>query len=278
MSTLHAWLKQFDGKNTPSDQEPVKQNDLLFLLEHVLNQNRAWIYAHSDYRISPEQLNQLEKNVNALKSGQPMAYIIGQQKFWDLNFKVNSHTLIPRPDTETLIEAVIELLEGTPPKHILDLGTGSGVLAIVLAHIYPKADVQASDKSAEALKVAKYNANFNYIKNIQFQQSDWFDAIIPNQYDLIISNPPYIAENDTHLNALKHEPIGALVADQNGLGDYIRITNTAKDFLTKDGLLIFEHGWQQQKAVQTIMLEAGFKNIGSRKDLAGHERVTFGFK
>ncbi len=278
MLTVGAWLKQLNSPKTPSDFNAIERNDLLLLLEHILNQNRAWIYAHSDYPLSTDQLTQLNKCVNALNAGQPMAYITGHQMFWSLNFKVNSHTLIPRPDSETLIETVIELLVNTTPKRILDLGTGSGVLAIVLAHTFPKADVLALDKSLQALAVAKYNAELNNIHNISFQQSDWFETIIPTQYDLIISNPPYIAEDDLHLKALKHEPIDALVADQNGLGDYIRITKTAKDFLKKNGLLIFEHGWQQQQAVQNIMLEAGFKKVDSRKDLAGHERVTFGYK
>ncbi|VAW44624.1 Peptide chain release factor N(5)-glutamine methyltransferase [hydrothermal vent metagenome] len=247
-------------------------------MEHLLQQNRAWIFAHPEHLLSSSQIEQLTQWLQALQSGQPLAYITGEQMFWDLNLKVNSHTLIPRPDTEILIETAIELLANNPPTQILDLGTGSGALALVLAKVFSKADVMAVDYSVEALAVAKNNARLNQISNIEFQQSDWFDGLKPSQFDLIVCNPPYIAADDSHLDALRHEPIKALIADQNGLGDYLRIIANAKDFLVKGGLLMFEHGWQQQQQVQSTLSHAGFKNIDSRKDLAGHDRITFAYK
>ena len=277
MQTIQAWLKT-SSQLTTTDNHPIKINDLRLLVEHLLQQNRTWIYAHLEHLLSSSQIEQLTQWLKALQAGQPLAYITGEQMFWDLKLKVNSHTLIPRPDTEILIETVIELLANNPPKRILDLGTGSGALALVLAKINPNADVLAVDSSDAALAVANNNARINKISNIKFQQSDWFDGISPCQFDLIVCNPPYIAADDTHLEDLQHEPIAALVADQNGLGDYLRIIAKAKDFLIQGGLLIFEHGWQQQQQVQATLSHAGFKNIDFRKDLAGHDRITFAYK
>ena len=277
MQTIQAW-QHTCSQLTTFDNQPISVNNLRLLVEHLLKQNRAWLFAHPEHQLSLSQIDQLNQWVAALQAGKPMAYITGKQMFWDLNLKVNSHTLIPRPDTEILIETVIELLAKNPPKRILDLGTGSGALALVLAKVFPNADVLAVDQSTEALAVALENAIHNHISNIEFQHSNWYAALSPCQFDLIVSNPPYIAADDSHLNALKHEPIEALVADQNGLGDYYRIIEGVNDFLTCGGLLVFEHGWQQQQQVQTTLLEAGFTNIGSRKDLAGHDRVTFAFK
>ncbi len=277
MQTIEVWLKN-QKQRTQLDEINLTNHDLQLLLEHLLGKNRAWIYTHPEYQLTPTQIDQLTIWLKALQKGKPMAYITEEKEFWNLIFKVNSHTLIPRPDSEILIETVIELHTNKPPQQILDLGTGSGALAIVLASIYPNSDVLAIDQSVEALAVAKHNSKLNQVNNVTFKQSDWFGALNSSQFNLIISNPPYIAANDSHMEALRHEPIDALVADQNGLENYIRITARAKDFLVDGGLLIFEHGWQQREQVQNIFKNAGFQNIGSRKDFAGNDRVTFAYK
>lgn len=277
MLSIQAWLKKNNQLNQ-SDLQPISSNELRLLLEHTLDKTRAWVYAHPEHLLTTNQITQLSLGTAALKAGKPLAYVTGEQMFWDLNLKVNTHTLIPRPDTELIIETVLEIGSNKEPRQILDLGTGSGALALVLAKLYPNSAVLAVDQSSEALAVASENAATHNIKNITFKQSNWFTALHSSQFDLIVSNPPYIADDDSHLNALQHEPTAALVADQNGLGDYIRISNAAREFMTPGGLLMFEHGWQQQQQVKRIMVEAGFKKIDSRKDLAGHDRVTFGFK
>lgn len=278
MQSIQNWL-QTNSQQSQKNKPHPHSDDLRLLLEHLLNKNRAWLFSHSDFQLNETQIKQLNEWVNALTKGQPMAYLTGHQMFWDLNLKVNQHTLIPRPDTEILIETAVDLLAKNYSGRILDLGTGSGAIALVLAQIYPQSQVLAVDQSLEALKVARHNADKYQISNVQFQQSNWFEAIpLTETFDLIVSNPPYIAANDEHLHALQHEPINALVADQNGLGDYIRITSKAMDYLTDGGLLMFEHGWQQKNQVQNTLSESGFKNIDSRKDLAGHDRVTFAYK
>lgn len=247
------------------------------MVGYLLGQDNAWLYAHQDHLLDEDQNRQLDHWLQQLIEGYPLAYITGQQLFWDLDLLVDSSTLIPRPDSETLIETAVELLANTPPKQILDLGTGSGALALALARTFPQSMVTGIDKSSAALKVASQNATRNQIKNIKFMASDWFSALGSDQFDLIISNPPYIAADDVHLAALKHEPSSALLADQNGLGDFIRITENAKQHLTQAGILMVEHGWQQKRPVQDIFQAAGFRNIQSVQDLAGNDRITYGW-
>ena len=276
MLSIQAWLQLHSPLSTHV-KDPISFNQLRLLLEHSLQKNRAWIFAHPEQPLTESQISQLNQWVEALKSGQPLAYLTGEQAFWDLTLKVNSHTLIPRPDSEILIETAIELLANNSPSRILDLGTGSGALALVLAKQFPNSSVLAVDNSAEALAVANNNAVLNNIHNIQFQQSEWFDQIPAVKYDLIVSNPPYIDVDDEHLDNLTHEPITALVADNNGLAAYQAICAAASAYLQPGGLLMFEHGWQQRLQVQDIMQGFGFKNMGSRKDLMGNDRVIFAF-
>jgi release factor glutamine methyltransferase len=277
--TIQAWLNSLKQRSfIQSGPNPTSTNDLYRLIQHLLQKNRAWIFAHPEHLLSDSEINQLADWLIALQTGKPLAYITGKQMFWDLDLVVDSHTLIPRPDTEILIETAIELLTNNPPARILDLGTGSGALALVLAKVFPGAEVLAVDCSIDALTVAKHNAKLHQIQNIQFQQSNWFDQLSSVEYDLIVSNPPYIAADDEHLDMLTHEPITALVADENGLGDYLRITAVAKDYLKTGGLLMFEHGWQQKHPLHDILLKAGLQNIDSRHDLAGHDRITFAYK
>lgn len=275
MTSIKTWISE----HTDISQQPlIKNEQLRLLICHVLNQNQAWLFSHPDFELSSAHLSELDHCLIQLKQGKPLAYIIGNQAFWDFDLFVNENTLIPRPDTETLIETCISLLKDNPPASILDLGTGSGAIAIALAKVFKHSEVTALDASLKALKVAEVNSQHNDMNNIQFINSDWFKSLEQQQFDLIVSNPPYIAEDDHHLNNLTHEPYEALVAGENGLSDFKKITNDALAFLSNGGLLIFEHGWQQKTDVQLIFEQAGYINIESFKDLAGNDRVTCGFK
>ena len=242
----------------------------------ALNKNSAWLFAHLDHPLTVANIQKLDEWVTRLKTGEPLAYITGQQPFWDLNLQVNQHTLIPRPDSEILIETAVNLCASKPPEQVLDLGTGSGALALALARVFPNATILATDQSTSALEMASKNARLNRIKQITFLQSDWFEDIPAQRFDLIVSNPPYLAADDEHLEALQHEPSSALVADEQGLSDFLDITSRAPDYMVHDGILMFEHGWQQQQAVADILAAGGCKDIGFAKDLAGHDRVTWG--
>ncbi len=245
------------------------------MVAFILNKDRAWLYANQDHQLHDHQLQQLDDWFNLLADDMPVAYITGQQAFWNLSLKVNHATLIPRPDTELLIEVALNSLKN--PHNILDLGTGSGAIALALAKEFPEAQVVGVDISAEALEIAAYNAKNNHISNVNFLQSDWFSALATQAFDLIVSNPPYIADSDPHLAALKHEPSSALIAADNGLSDFKAISTSAKAFLRKGGVLLFEHGWQQKNDVQSILKNCDYQNIKTYKDLAGQDRATLGF-
>ncbi|MFC3194555.1 peptide chain release factor N(5)-glutamine methyltransferase [Marinicella sediminis] len=254
--------------------ESINTSDLNQLLCHVLSVNTAWLMGHQDTSLAPTELTRLEELASQLCEGRPLNYLTGTRAFWDVELKVNEHTLVPRPDTETLIEAILD--KHLMPDNILDLGTGSGALAIVLARLFTKASVLATDVSAHALEVAAQNRDILQVSNLELQQSNWFEAI-PNQlFDLIVSNPPYIAADDPHLNDLIHEPITALVAGKDGLDAYRDICQHAGRYLQKMGWLFFEHGWQQHQQVAGLLQQAGFTEISSTADIQGHLRVTMG--
>jgi release factor glutamine methyltransferase len=198
---------------------------------------------------------------------EPVAYLTGQKGFYGLNLQVDARVLDPRPDTETLVDWALERLAGHPAPRVLDLGTGSGAIALALAHARPDATVLAVDASADALAVARANAERLRLP-VQFAQSDWFSAV-PGPFDLIVSNPPYIAERDPHLPALRHEPLAALVAGADGLRDLRAIAAAAPTHLVPGGWLLLEHGWDQAEAVQTLLRTQGFEEVQTRNDLAG---------
>lgn len=244
------------------------------ILQHVLNVNRAWLIAHEDDVIDEKLNGFLQTLVNRRVQGEPMAYILGVQEFYGLTFKVTPDTLIPRPDTETLIEAALEKINQHISSQILDLGTGSGAIALSIAQHRPNAEVLAVDFSEKALDVAKQNAVDLNIQNCQFLQSDWFDAIPPQRFDVIVSNPPYIEADDAHLKALTFEPITALASGKDGLEDIRRIAENAIVFLAPQGWLMLEHGYNQAESVQNLMSEVGFTDIQTLQDLGGNDRVT----
>ncbi len=269
----------------------------------VLQKPATFLITESDYSLSDSELTQFNEGIAKMQAGTPLAYLTGKQAFWSLDFIVNAHTLIPRPDTEVLVEQVLNWIAKSDvhkpnthkvPKRLLDLGTGSGCIAISLAYELAKLAPQqwhitAIDDSTEALSVAKRNATLNHISNIEFYQSDWF-AVFDNhqihtnhhnhdsqpQFAVIVSNPPYIDPADTHLPQLTAEPLSALVADDKGLADIKLICNQAKRYLVQGGLLALEHGHDQGDNVRRIFAQNGFSEVQTLQDYGGNDRITLG--
>ena len=252
--------------------------DAEYLLLFCLNAQRNILFTHPEKELTASENTHFQTLLKRRQQGEPVAYIIERQGFWDLDLKVSPHTLIPRADTESLIEWLLE--QPLKPKNILDLGTGTGALALALAGEYPSAHVIGIDVVEQAVVLARENKILNNVNNVIFKQSNWFDAINRDQkFDLIVSNPPYIDSDDHHLNEgdVRFEPSSALVAAQSGYADLFKISLDAKEYLSKGGCLIMEHGWQQAPKVRKYLIELGYKNVGSGLDLAGHERFTFAF-
>ena len=211
-------------------------------------------------------------------NGEPIAYILGCREFYGLNFLVTPDTLIPRPDTETLVEAALAKIPNKSNLSILDLGTGSGAIALAIARNRPQANVIAVDTSNSALEIANKNAENLNIHNIEFVLSDWFENLSNQRFDVIVSNPPYIEENDVHLTQgdLRFEPMSALASGEDGLDDIRKIIDSCLVYLKPQGWLMFEHGYNQAAQVADLMAQAGLSNIETIKDLGDNDRVTFG--
>lgn len=248
------------------------------LMQHVLGVSRAWLLAHDDATLVPAQQSDYEKLLQRRLHGEPLAYILGEREFFGLTFKVTPDTLIPRPETELLVELALERLPPRQPFRVLDLGTGSGAVALSIAHARPAASVLACDISSAALAVARENAQRLNLRNAAFAQSDWYAALERRRFDLIVSNPPYVAENDPHLQRgdLRFEPPSALASGRDGLDDIRHIVAHARARLEPGGWLLLEHGYDQAGAVRELLRAAGFGDIFSARDLAGIERSSGG--
>jgi len=252
--------------------------DAEVLLCMVLDKERSYLRAWPDKELQPERTALFWTLIQERQKGIPIAYITGNREFWSRDFHVTPDVLIPRPDTELLIELSLKLIPADKPVNIIDLGTGSGIIAITLAAERPHAHVSATDFSLAALRIAQLNANKHHTDNIQFYQSNWLANVPDAKFNLIVSNPPYIAEDDNHLKQgdIRFEPQTALCAGEQGLSDIKIIADTARNRLKPGGYLIVEHGYDQQHPVQTIFKDFHYDNVQTVTDLSGQPRVTYG--
>lgn len=267
--------------------QPVSDSprlDAELLLCHVSGLTRTQLYTYPENSLSPSIAKAFDLAINERLTGKPIAHIIGEREFWSLKLKVNASTLIPRPDTEVLVEHAVQLLGPASAPLILDLGTGTGAIALALGHEYPAATVVALEAEPSAVALAKENAAHLNIPNVQVLQGSWFSeqtvaelrALAP--IDIVVSNPPYIDEADPHLveGDVRFEPKSALVAPDNGLADICAIVALARPLLASGGHLLIEHGWQQKDSVQGIFKQAGFTQVATVMDYGGNPRVTVG--
>lgn len=261
----------------------IDRSEAELLLTCVLNVSRASIKAFPERELTIEQQNKFQELLNRRIGGEPIAYMLGHKEFWSKDFIVSPDVLIPRPDTELLVEMALELITSRQNKRILDLGTGSGVIALSIAAERPKVTVVATDISAEALQIAKLNAKHLHITNVEFALGAWFDALandVEQKFDIIVSNPPYVANFDPHLaqGDLRFEPNKALVSGNQGMDDLRLIIAQAPNYLVLGGQLLVEHGYDQEHLVAKEFTAAGFTDITCFRDLSGIPRVTSGIK
>lgn len=252
--------------------------DVEILLCFVLNKERSYLLTWPEHMISDLQLNVFLQLLTRRMQGEPIAYITGVKEFWSLPLAVSPSTLIPRPDTETLVERVLEQYECCEHINCLDLGTGTGAIALALASENPTWIIDAIDFSVEAVELAQRNAKRCNLANVNVFQSDWFSKVeIHKKFDFIVSNPPYIDCEDINLSQgdVRFEPSSALIASDNGLGDIKHIADIARRFLSSKGQLFFEHGYEQGHAVRSILLNLGFEKAQTAQDLNGHDRITW---
>ncbi|HEY5993098.1 MAG TPA: peptide chain release factor N(5)-glutamine methyltransferase [Gallionellaceae bacterium] len=252
--------------------------EVQYLLQHVLGKPRAWLLAHAETILNPEQLADYGARLQQRLRGEPIAYILGEREFYGLKFKVTPATLIPRPETELLVEQALQRIPQERPCQVLDLGAGSGAIALSIAHERPKSGVVAVDASLAALEVAQENAARLGIRNANFLHGDWYASLGGRRFDLIVSNPPYVAKNDPHLQQgdLRFEPASALASGTDGLDDIRRIVDGAGSHLEPGGWLLLEHGYDQAVRVRELLERAGFAEVFSVRDLGDIERVSGG--
>lgn len=255
--------------------------DAELLLAHALGTSRSSLRQREAETPSARVAAVLDQLLVRRIAGEPISYLLGTQEFWSLELAVTPEVLIPRADTETLVEWALERVEHNAPARILELGTGSGCIALAIASERPQAQVQATDRSEAALRVARANAErLELATRVVFRHGDWFDALDPareDAFDLIVSNPPYVAERDPHLDTLGHEPLDALVSGADGLDDIRRIVAGAPAWLRSGGGLMVEHGYDQGAAVRDLFAATGaFEAIQTRRDFGGRDRVTAG--
>jgi len=260
-------------------QRGVDALDARLMLARALNRPPAWLIAHDDATIDEATAAVFGAWLARRAAGEPLAYVFGEKEFHGLMLHMDARVLVPRPDTETLVDWAIELihggLAGGGSAAVVDLGTGSGAIALALANAAPQVHVTATDASNDALNVAQANAQRLGLA-VTFQAGDWWEAVPGQRFLLAASNPPYIEDADPHLHALQHEPRKALAAGTDGLAALRRIVRGAEAHLWPGGWLLLEHGWQQAEAVQGLLRAAGFSSIETRADLAGQPRCTGG--
>ena len=252
--------------------------DAEILLAHVLNRPRSHLLAWPDNTPAHAQQIRFRELVTRRVAGEPVAYLTGEREFWSLPVSVTADTLIPRPETETLVAVALDLLAVDRHLAVADLGTGSGAIALAIAHERPACRILASDISAATLTVAARNARNLGLHNIEFVEGSWCSALVDRQFNLIVSNPPYVADHDRHLETgdVRFEPRTALAAGPEGMDDIARIAECAPDHLAQDGWLLLEHGHDQGERVRSLLGRHGYRGVHSHLDDSGHERVTAG--
>ncbi|WP_313047900.1 peptide chain release factor N(5)-glutamine methyltransferase [Atlantibacter subterraneus] len=268
------WLRQAAARLVESESP---RRDAEILLGLVTGKARTFILAFGETQLSEAQLAELDALLARRAAGEPVAYLTGVREFWSLPLMVSPATLIPRPDTECVVEQALARLPAEPCR-ILDLGTGTGAIALALASERPDCQVVAVDKVPDAVDLAQRNAARLNITNIDIRQSDWFSAVQGDRFQLIVSNPPYIDSEDEHLRQgdVRFEPLSALVAPDAGLADIDYLIREARAFLEPGGWLVLEHGWQQGEAVRALFHQAGFLAVETGLDYGGNERLTMG--
>ncbi len=251
--------------------------DVELLLAHVFDRDRSFLYTWPEKCLSEDQQLQFDALLSQRLKGKPVAHLLGRREFWGLMFEVDASTLIPRPDTETLVEAALEL-DLPIEAQVIDLGTGTGAIAMALASEKPSWKVLAIDQSAAAVSLAQRNQRNLNLNNVSVMQSDWFESIANTGYHMIVSNPPYIDADDPHLaqGDVRFEPLTALVADDEGLADIRHILAQSKAYLLPQGWLLIEHGYRQGEAVQQLFSQFGYQNINTLQDFGYNDRVTLG--
>ncbi len=275
MATIAELLVQSDRLSAISDSARL---DTELLLCHCLDKPRSYLRAWPEAEPDSHQQQRFSTLLQRRIKGEPVAHILGSRGFWTLDLAVSPATLIPRPETELLVEACLELAACRDDCRLLDLGTGTGAIALALASEKPQWKILACDNQPEAVRLAEHNHQHLQLANVEVLQSDWFGAVGTGGFDIIVSNPPYIDADDPHLQQgdLRFEPVTALVAGEQGMADIRHIVDAAQSYLLPGGYLLFEHSYQQAALVRALLLAAGYDEVRSLNDLAGHERVTLG--
>jgi release factor glutamine methyltransferase len=260
-----------------SADEAVARGEAELLLRHALGVSRAWLFAHAEDEAAPALAGQFRCYVSRRVAGEPIAYIMGRREFFSLELAVTPAVLIPRPETELLVELALARIDENAAA-VADLGTGSGAVALAIAHARPRAHLLATDASPAALAVARENAERLHIKNVEFAHGDWCAALGARTFDLIVSNPPYIASSDRHLGEgdLRFEPAAALASGGDGLDAIRVIVRDARAHLKSGGALLFEHGYDQGAACRVLLGQAQYLEVFTAVDLEGRDRVSGG--
>ncbi|GAA61598.1 methyltransferase [Pseudoalteromonas sp. BSi20652] len=263
------------GANLLAPSSESAKLDAQVLLLHILQKPRSYLFTWPEHVLSDEQQSQFNVFIQRRLNGEPVAHITGQREFWSLSLEVNATTLIPRPDTETLVEQALEVTVPAKAK-VLDLGTGTGAIALALGSEMPNWQIIAVDRVSDAVALATRNQQRLAINNVHVKQSNWFSELHGEKFNLIVTNPPYIESNDIHLNQgdVRFEPLSALVADDCGMSDIKQIITQSRDYLLSSGYLLIEHGFEQGEAVRHFFKKMAFVNIKTVIDFGNNDRVT----
>ena len=277
MTTIQSLLKQASKQLATVSDSP--QLDAELLLGHCLNKEQSYLYAWAEKQLKESTLEAFQRLIKKRLTDYPVAYLLGHKEFWSLDLIVTEDVLIPRPETELLVETALEKIQSIIAPKILDLGTGTGAIALSIASERADALVMAGDYSEKALTIAKQNAHKNSINSVNFIQSDWFADIVAEQFDLIVSNPPYIKSKDPHLQqGIRYEPLQALVAGETGLDDINTILESALDYMRDGAWILIEHGYDQGDIVPTLMKNIGLQQTVCIKDYSKNNRLSMGRK